>query len=56
MHNAIETRAVLEQVVNTSKNTEDTEREDPDADNGDDGCVTIEEPTEEGEKCSKDVD
>ena len=50
MHEVVEANAVLEEIVNTTHDAEDTEGEDPDTDNGDDGGLTTNEPTEETEE------
>jgi len=57
VHEVVESDAVLQHVVNTTHDAEDTEREDPDTDNGNDvGLMTILEPTPNGEARGNDID
>lgn len=57
MHHVVKALAARHQVVDTSHDTEDTEREDPDTDNGDNGSlVTTLEETPDGEAGSEDID
>jgi len=45
-HEVVERDGVLEKVVDTSHDAKDTEREDPDTDDGDDGSLlAVLEPT-----------
>ena len=55
MHEGIESRRALEQVVNTTEHAEDTEREDPDTDDRNDGSVTTDEEAEKTEEGSEDI-
>lgn len=51
MHEIVETRITLEQDVEAAHDAEDPEGEDPDADDGNDGCsVAAEEPAEDCEE------
>lgn len=56
MHEVIEADAVLEDVVETTQDAEDTEGEDPDTDDCDDGCLATNKPTEQTEECSNEID
>lgn len=56
MHDVVKALAVLQQVVDTTHDTEDTKGKDPDTDNGDDGGVASNEPTEETEHGCNDID
>lgn len=58
VHEVVEASAVLEEVVDTTHDAEDTEGEDPDTDNCDDGGVggAGKEPTEQTEEGGKDID
>ena len=56
VHHVVERYTVLEQIVDTAHDTEDTEREDPNTDNSDDGGVATNEPTEKTEESSDNVD
>ena len=56
MHEVVESNAVLEEVVDTTLDAEDTEGEDPDTDHGDNGSLVTLEPSEDTEEGSNDVD
>ena len=56
VHEVVEALAALEEVVDTTHDTEDTGRVDPDTDNGDNGGVAVLEPTPDGEAGGDDVD
>lgn len=56
VHEVVEANTVLEHVVDTAHDAEDTEREDPDTDNGHDRGLAVLEPTEDGEESGDDVD
>ena len=56
VHEVVETNAVLEKVVHTTQHAEDTEGEDPNADNCDNGGLATNEPTEETEKGGNQID
>lgn len=56
VHEVVESNAVLEEVVKTTHDAEDTEGEDPDTDNGHDGSLTADEPAEEAEEGGDDID
>ena len=56
VHEVVESNRVLEEVVDTTHDAEDTEGEDPDTDNGDDGGVGTDEPTPDGEAGGEDID
>lgn len=57
VHQVVETSAALHEVVETTHDAEDTEREDPDTDHGDNaGAAVLNEPTEDGEESGKNVD
>ena len=49
MHKVIEANAVLEDVVDTAHDAEDTEGEDPNTDDGNNGGVRVLEPAPDGE-------
>ena len=50
MHEVVEASAILEKIVNTSHDAENTEWEDPDTDNSDNGGTATNEETEETEE------
>lgn len=56
MHEVVESYAVLEDVVDTTHDAEDTEGEDPDTDNGHNGGLSTNEPTEDTEESGNDID
>lgn len=56
VHEVIESSRALHEVVSTTENAEDTEGENPDTDDGDDGGLTTNEPTPDGEAGSDDID
>jgi hypothetical protein len=56
VHEVVEADAVLEKVVETTEDAEDTEREDVDTDNSDNGRVAADEPTEQAEEGGDQVD
>lgn len=57
MHEVVKSSAILENVVDTAHNTEDTKGEDPDTDNGDNGGLTsVGEPSEDTEESGNDID
>ncbi|KUI57714.1 hypothetical protein VP1G_10929 [Cytospora mali] len=57
MHKVVESNAVLEEVVDTTHDAEDTEGEDPDTDNGDNGgLASTNEPSEDTEQTGNNVD
>jgi hypothetical protein len=59
VHKVVECNGVLEEVIDTTEDAEDTEGEDPDTDNSDDGGLMVHatlEPTEETEEGSKGID
>lgn len=56
MHQVVEADAVLEDVVDTAHDAEDTERENPDTDNGDNGGLATNEPTPDTEEGSDEID
>lgn len=56
MHEVVETNRALEEIVDTTHDTEYTEREDPDTDDSDDAGLSTNEPTEETEHGGDDID
>lgn len=56
VHEVVESSAALHEVVKTTHDTEDTEGENPDTDNGDNAGLATNEPTEDTEECGKDID
>lgn len=56
VHKVVESNAVLEKIVKTAHDAEDTKGEDPDTDNSDNGSLSTNEPTEESEEGCDDVD
>ncbi|GKT51544.1 uncharacterized protein ColSpa_11725 [Colletotrichum spaethianum] len=56
VHEVVKASTVLEKVVDTGADAEDTEGEDPDTDNGNNGGVAVLEPTPNGEAGGEDVD
>jgi len=56
VHEVVEADGALEEVVDTTHDAEDTEGENPDTDDGDDTGLTTDEPTEETEEGSNDID
>lgn len=57
MNHVVKADRVLEEVVNTTHNAEDTEREDPHTDDGNDGSLlAVLEPTEDTEEGGNDID
>lgn len=56
VHEVVETDGALHQVVETTKDTEDTKGEDPNTDDGNNGGLATNEPTEESEEGGDDVD
>jgi len=56
MHEVIKCNRVLEEIVNTAQDTENTKRIDPNTDDGDDaGLFAVLKPTEDGEESSNDI-
>ena len=56
MHHAVETSRVLEEVVDTGHDAEDTEGEKVDTDDSDDTCLSTNEPTEQTEEGGDEID
>ena len=56
VHETIKSNGSLHEVVKTSENAEDTERVNPDTNNGDHGSLAMNEPTEDTEESGDDVD
>lgn len=56
VHEVVESDGVLEEVVHSTQDTEDTKGEDPDTDNSDNGSLSRHEPTKETEESSNDID
>ena len=56
VHHAVETSGVLQEVVDTSHDTEDTEGEKVDTDDSDDTCLSTNEPTEQTEEGGHEID
>lgn len=56
VHQVVEALAVLQEVVDSAHHTEDSEGEDVDTDDGNDGSLTTDEPTEDSEHGGDDVD
>ena len=56
MHQVVEANAVLEEVVDTTHDAEDTEGENPDTDNSDDAGLASDEPTKDTEEGGDDID
>lgn len=49
VHQVVKPPRALQEVIQTTQNTEDTKGEDPDADNGDDRGLSADEPSENTE-------
>lgn len=56
MHEVVKAGAALHQVVETTHDGKDTERENPDTDNGDNAGIAVDKPTEDTEEGGNDVD
>jgi hypothetical protein len=56
VHQVVKSSAALHEVVETTHDAEDTERENPDTDNSDNAGLATNEPTEDTEKGGKDID
>jgi hypothetical protein len=56
VHEVVKAGAALHEVVETTHDTEDTERENPDTDNSDNAGLATNEPTEDTEEGGKDID
>jgi hypothetical protein len=56
VHEVIESARVLEEVVETAHDAEDTKGEDPDTDDGDDGRLSAHEPAKEREEGGEHID
>lgn len=56
VHGVVECNGLCKQVVTTCQDTEDSEREEPYSDDGDDTGVARNEPTEKGEESGDDID
>ena len=50
MHHVIEASGALEEIVKASEDAENTKREDPDTEDGDDRGLAANKPTEQGEE------
>jgi hypothetical protein len=57
VHEVVEADTVLEKIVDASHDAENTEREDPNADDSHNGSlVSVKEPSEEGEEGCQKID
>jgi len=55
MHEVIKCNRVLEEIVNTTQDTENTKRVEPNTDNSNNGSMAVLKPTKEGEKGGNDI-
>ena len=56
MHHAVETSGILEEVVDTGHDAEDTKGEEVNTDDSDDTCLSTDEPTEQTEEGGDEID
>lgn len=56
VHHAVETSGILEKVVDTSHDAENTEGEEVNTDDSDDTCLSTDKPTEQTEEGGDEID